>query len=1058
MTPRLRRALEDVQAAYGRTVAARGAAVLVGSAGAGVVLLVGLDNLLGLPSWLRCTLGGALLLWLTLAFWKFLIRPLLTERPPEFWALLLERKFPDLDCRLINTLLLEASPRGPLADQVARLTAREADKLLKKVTVEPLLEKRPVLRASMFAAGALCAFVLYALLLPSWFSNGFHRYLAPFGSVNHLGAPKFVVKPGDVKVKPGEIVTVELLFETPEVPAQAFVRRGDSRYAMSFDGRGFRFSFPPAGSKSFKYRVEAGGARSPWYTVTVVQPPSVVALTLIYRYPDYTGVPVRFEENAAGPISAPKGTVVEIRARADRPLKSARVRFCGEDLPLSVQKKVWAVGRVTLEENGSWSLAVVSAKEGLEGGRREYPVRIVPDRPPEVTFVAPKRGRRFSPGRGVAVLLHGRDDFGLKELFLQAALSPEGPWRRLGGVGGRKARTFLQYHVKVRPRGEKLYLQGGATDFAGNSSFTEPLLLSALSPEEFKQRELSAAGSALLSLTRILELQTGLKGKTEVVVENPARSAVLECRAEEKRIVGFSLDLLSSWDRTGLSAAQRVRFNAIVRGPMDEAVRLFDRAAISKQPVPVLRRCLDVQAEIIRKLRELIGDLEDLASELRAQEEAGERGLLQKAPRKRDALGRIADKLKEFVSEQKQIVEASEKLLDVRVDDFSADGEAEIAKLAEAEERWAGIVAGLASDFAKLAPQDMADATLVDELLEVFSEVDAASRALKQKAVEIAVPLEQSGLELAEELTVNIERWLADEPDRIRWSMEDPPVAVEVPLVDLPRELEDIVGDLIDDEEAMTEDVEDVTSGWIDSLNEGAGWTAMDGPISNMSARGVTGNLLPNQSEVGGRSGEGRSGRSHGQMVEKEATGKGGRPTPTRVTPDPFEAGQVLDRGKDRTGGATGGGKLAGTAPGGLLGPASPDLGEKLRRLGRAQAQALTKAQRARRRLRALGIPTESLEGVIELMQRFERAVKSGRPADLAGLRERIVRRLESLRAEAGERVGRMLEGENPVLERVRDRMADAASEPVPESYRQFVKSYYEALSGYLKKTGAESK
>ena len=57
----------------------------------------------------------------------------------------------------------------------------------------------------------------------------------------------------------------------------------------------------------------------------------------------------------------------------------------------------------------------------------------------------------------------------------------------------------------------------------------------------------------------------------------------------------------------------------------------------------------------------------------------------------------------------------------------------------------------------------------------------------------------------------------------------------------------------------MNEDVEDVTSSWLDSLDKGAGWDAMDGPISDMSAKGVTGNQLPNQQEVGGRAGEGRS-------------------------------------------------------------------------------------------------------------------------------------------------------------------------------------------------------
>jgi len=42
----------------------------------------------------------------------------------------------------------------------------------------------------------------------------------------------------------------------------------------------------------------------------------------------------------------------------------------------------------------------------------------------------------------------------------------------------------------------------------------------------------------------------------------------------------------------------------------------------------------------------------------------------------------------------------------------------------------------------------------------------------------------------------------------------------------------------------------------------------------------VTGNRLPNKSEIGGRSGEGRQGKSSGEFVGDEAVGKGGRKTP----------------------------------------------------------------------------------------------------------------------------------------------------------------------------------
>ena len=73
-------------------------------------------------------------------------------------------------------------------------------------------------------------------------------------------------------------------------------------------------------------------------------------------------------------------------------------------------------------------------------------------------------------------------------------------------------------------------------------------------------------------------------------------------------------------------------------------------------------------------------------------------------------------------------------------------------------------------------------------------------------------------------------------------------------MAELPGELEDIIGDLMEKEEDLFDEMEDVSSSAIDSLDKGAGWDATDGPISNNSAKGVTGNRLPNTSEIGGRS------------------------------------------------------------------------------------------------------------------------------------------------------------------------------------------------------------
>jgi len=113
-------------------------------------------------------------------------------------------------------------------------------------------------------------------------------------------------------------------------------------------------------------------------------------------------------------------------------------------------------------------------------------------------------------------------------------------------------------------------------------------------------------------------------------------------------------------------------------------------------------------------------------------------------------------------------------------------------------------------------------------------------------------------------------------------------------MAELPKELEDIVGDLMEEEEDLQQEVEDATSAWADSM-DAAGWDAMDGPISNFAANGVTGNRLPNTSELSGRSAEGRQGKSVGEFVEDQFDGKGGRRTPTRLTSEAFQKGQIKD-------------------------------------------------------------------------------------------------------------------------------------------------------------------
>ena len=251
----------------------------------------------------------------------------------------------------------------------------------------------------------------------------------------------------------------------------------------------------------------------------------------------------------------------------------------------------------------------------------------------------------------------------------------------------------------------------------------------------------------------------------------------------------------------------------------------------------------------------------------------------------------------------------------------------------------------------------------------------------------------------------------------------------------------------MEQEEDLMDDIEDATSGWADSLDKGAGWTAMDGPISNFSAKGVTGNMLPNTSEISGRSGEGRTGKSAGEFVEKTAVGKGGRKTPTRLTPDPFEKGVVDDKSPEATGGSTGGGKISGAGGEGLEGPVPPEIRQQLKALAGRQAELRNKAERVHVAFKNLSYPTEPIQRTIRRMKQVEGALQHGSYSRVTRLRKMIVNDMQDTRAFlAGEtRINRDRSVNLPP--ELQDQIMDAMQEPSPKAYEDLLKAYFERLA-----------
>ena len=129
-------------------------------------------------------------------------------------------------------------------------------------------------------------------------------------------------------------------------------------------------------------------------------------------------------------------------------------------------------------------------------------------------------------------------------------------------------------------------------------------------------------------------------------------------------------------------------------------------------------------------------------------------------------------------------------------------------------------------------------------------------------------------------------------PDRQQWTQEELPTKSDTPMPELPKDLQDMVGELMEQQEDLFQQMEDMNANITDSADKGIGWDAADGPIADMSAKGVTGNALPNNNEMGGRSGEGRSRPQPGRDGRRHRR-RQGRPEHAHAAgPDRLPAGR----------------------------------------------------------------------------------------------------------------------------------------------------------------------
>ncbi len=872
------------------------------------------------------------------------------------------------------------------------------------------------------------------------------------------------------------------------------VKAGEDRTGTGHEGLRRRYTFTlPSVLEPLEYRLEIGDSQTRRYTVGVRQKPTIEEVEVTFHYPMYLGrLKETFVQKHAD-LEAPEYTTAELRIRPSPSVRIARgyiqsgeQRFVGS----VEQGGTSLVVKLPLLRDGTFTIHLFNDAGHTDPNQRPNRIRVIPDGVPTMELLKPGRQSTAAPGVDVPVMLRAGDDHGLGRVRLEMKIETSPP-----GEGGadrpvaeseetspavpleewtqfETSATAVLHHrlelsgVQAQPgqtvmiratAWDRRYIDEWGMNLKPQEKSSDWHSIRIVAEETQSAEALEQLEGLRSAIFKILEKQVRARVLAGMILHKPAlaertkqAAGVRPLQLEvQKSSIGL-VKAIRETDNEERRAIKRI-LNQLAFGDMLEAVRQCDGLLKLETPagfdetVPALNQTQDRIIDVLRKLLDVTRQAQ---SEMLSEMEKRPGGDLPDDARQK--FEDLQNALEEALEQQKKVVEASENLAKALVEDF-ADKEEQLLKTLEAaEDDWSKFMKELNTDLSKLPEQDFANPTLLQELIEIQTEIKMAEDALLKKTADIAVPLEQLGAEMAEEIQTNMEKWLPDTPDRERWSQEEylTDALKEAPMAELPGELEDLIGDLLEEEEDLFDEMEDVSSSAADSLDKGAGWDVADGPISNMSAKGATGNRLPNTSEIGGRAGEGRQGKSSGEFVGDEAVGKGGRKTPSRLTPDPYVKGQIKDHSRDPVGGATGGGKESGEGGEGLEGPVpgAQDQHERNRLAGK-QAALRNKAEGIDLQFQIMNFHHTDLKRMIELMLQIERDLKAGRYQNV--LRQRQVM-LESLG-----NVKQYLEGEFEIRRDetanlpadIQEELLGSMQDPSPVGWEELNRQYFERLA-----------
>lgn len=983
---------------------------------------------------------------------------------------------------------------------------RDIEQTLSQVDLGPTIPWKKQFKAWCWSLGILLVAGTIAGVWWPTVVHGMQVLSQPGKFVPHVGKVKFLtVEPGNDGILAGQSISFTATIEAPDNrpidDGRILIQYASGKkaeYPLTAYGTGnshYRYELTSV-AEGLNYYLKLGDSESERYRIEVIPEIHVTEYQVTTTPPKYTGreksvIRLAGKDLSAqkGSLEAPAGSKIELTVLLDSRVNEVLLNpLSGSPIALAADSE-----HKTFEYSlllGDTLLFGLNVNDGSQRTLHRFPddqsteaggaggdvsyftYAVLPDSPPTINVKEPGRDLDAKPGDSVLLAATANDDYGLTEVCLETARGTDGPfavskrWEIKPGPDAKTPKQFLARHALELPAkdfkfGETLRYRFTVTDnrdlLALRSDWGTQKSLGQIYSINFNDTALAAAKSQknweLLrqKLTLLLNQQLALHKTSSTLLTSPTLQDLHKLAQAQKDgqqilrtgIATLAKDFPFEPEMKLVQKSLQVLLTDDATNAIDKASDLLALGDL-RPARPISLKFRQHQAHIIDTLQALLAIATNEATQ--PPQVLGKAG--GDLPNEgKQAWQQLADDLKKFEKEQKQVIASTADLAKKPKDQLDQNDKDKITAAQALEDKWEKFLSQKIVDMSKLTEQDQANTSLLEELVQMKVEVAAAKDSLKLQATEIATPLEENALEGAQKLVTHIERWLSQQPDRIKWEMEELATQYEPPMAELPKQLQDMVGDLMDQEEDLTEEMESQGSKYNDSFDKGAGWDAVDGPISSTSAQGVTGNQMPKDMEIQGRSGEGREGRASGEMVGAEAEGKGGRRTPTRMTPEPFASGKVDDKSTDPAGGATGGGKKAGWGGEGLEGDSPNSAKDPMQRLAGKQAALRNEAERIEIQSRHAGFNNFKLLEAAVYMQRSETALKDGKYTNAMYYQRQSIQSLNTAKVLAAGEMHVTLDTSPTASTKQQKDIQDALNNAMPKGYSDQVKAYFERLN-----------